>query len=129
MHVAIQEVSDLQTDLRRARWLATWLDSRFSVLGIRFGFEGIIGLIPFAGDTIGMLAGAFPIYIAHRHRLGRGVQIRMAVNLLIELLIGFTPILGDAADIWFKANLRNLALLEQAAERHAAPASREADAG
>jgi hypothetical protein len=105
---------DLQADLRRARWLANWLDARFSLLGIRFGIEGIIGVIPVVGDTLGMLAGIYPIYVAYRHRLGRAIQLRMATNLLIEWLIGIIPGIGDAADIWYKANLRNLKILEKA---------------
>ena len=105
---------DLQTDLRRARFLANWLDARFSLFGIRFGLEGIVGVIPIVGDTLGMLAGVYPIYVAHRHRLGWAVELRMAINLLIEWWIGVIPVIGDAADIWFKANLRNLKLLERA---------------
>ena len=115
--ITIANAPDLQTDLRRARFLATWLDARFSIFGIRFGLEGIVGLIPVVGDTLGMLAGIYPIYVAYRHRLGRRVIIHMAINLLIEWLIGVMPVLGDAADIWFKANLRNLRLLEIAAAR------------
>ncbi len=120
MTQAIQTITrpgspDLQIDLQRARWLANWLDSKFSIMGIRFGFEGIIGLVPGVGDTLGMLAGLYPVYVAYRHRLGRGVQIRMISNLLIEWLIGIIPWLGDIADVWFKANLRNLRLLEKAA--------------
>lgn len=107
---------DLETDLCRARFLANWLDARFSLFGIRFGLEGIVGLIPFVGDTLGMLAGIYPIYVAHRHRLGNGVMLRMAINLLIEWWIGVVPVAGDLADIWFKANLRNLRLLEHAVE-------------
>jgi hypothetical protein len=107
---------DLQADLHRARWLANWLDAKFSFMGIRFGIEGIVGIIPVFGDTLGMLAGIYPIYVAYRHRLGRGVQIRMAMNLLIEWLIGIIPFVGDAADIWYKANLRNLKILEKAAK-------------
>jgi len=111
-----QTMPDLQADLRRARWLANWLDARFSILGIRFGLEGIVGLLPVVGDTLGMLAGMYPIYLAHKHRLGRGVQLLMALNLLIEWLLGITPLVGDLADIWYKANLRNLRLLEVAAD-------------
>jgi hypothetical protein len=110
-------IADLQADLRRARWLANWLDAKFSFLGIRFGFEGIIGLVPFVGDTLGALAGIYPIYVAFRHRLGTLLMIRMALNLLIEWLIGLIPWIGDIADIWFKANLQNLKLLEKAAQR------------
>jgi hypothetical protein len=104
--------SALARDLARARWLANWLDARFSILGIRFGLEGMVGLIPVVGDTLGMLAGIYPIYVAYRHHLGKTVQIRMASNLLIEWLIGIIPFIGDAADIWYKANLRNVRLLE-----------------
>ena len=108
---------DLQTDLRRARWLANWLDAKFSLFGIRFGLEGIVGIVPVVGDTLGVVAGLFPIYIAYKHRLGWQVQLLMALNLLIEWLIGVTPVLGDVADIWYKANLRNVALLERAVSK------------
>jgi hypothetical protein len=113
----ITKAADLQADLERAKWLANWLDAKFSFMGVRFGFEGIVGLIPVVGDTLGLMAGAYPIYIAYRHRLGKSVQLKMATNLGIEWLIGVIPWIGDAADVWFKANLRNLALLEQAAVR------------
>ena len=42
--------ANLETDLARARWLANWLDTRFSFMGFRFGLEGLLGLIPLAGD-------------------------------------------------------------------------------
>jgi hypothetical protein len=105
--------ADLQADLRRARWLANWLDSKFEVAGVRFGMEGIVGLIPVVGDLLGALAGLYPIYVARRHRLGRWLQARMAWNLFIEWLIGCVPFVGDAFDIAFKANLRNVRLLEK----------------
>jgi len=109
-----QAAPDLETDLARARWLANWLDAKFQVAGIRFGLDGIVGLVPVIGDTLGVLAGLYPIYVARRHHLGRRVRAQMATNLLIEWLIGITPVVGDAADVWFKANLRNLKLLERA---------------
>jgi hypothetical protein len=105
----------LDRDIRRARWLANWLDSKFSILGFRFGIEGVIGFVPVVGDTLGAVAGFYPIYVAGRHRLGKTVQAKMALNLGVEWLIGITPVVGDLADAWFKANLRNLKLLEEAA--------------
>ncbi len=107
---------DLEADLCRARWLANWLDTKFELFGIRFGLEGIVGLIPIVGDTLGLLAGLYPIYVARRHNLGRALRVRMALNLGIEWLLGVTPLIGDAADIWYKANIRNLKLLERAVE-------------
>jgi hypothetical protein len=113
--IRVPGAADLQTDLQRARWLANWLDAKFSFMGIRFGFEGIIGLVPVVGDTLGLVAGLYPIYVANRHHLGKSVQVRMGANLALEWAVGMVPWVGDAADVWFKANLRNLKLLEEAA--------------
>lgn len=111
----IQAAPDLETDLRRARILANWLDTKFEIAGFRFGLDGIVGLIPVVGDTLGVVAGLYPLYVARRHNLGRRVRVQMGLNLLIDWLAGLVPIVGDASDVWFKANIRNLALLERAA--------------
>ena len=108
---------DLQADLRRARKIADWLDTKFNVAGVRFGLEALLGLVPVVGDTVGALAGMYPIYVANRHRLGKAVQARMALNLAIEFGAGAIPWLGDAIDVAFKANIRNVRLLESAAAR------------
>lgn len=107
-------VPDVEADLRRARWLANWLDTKFQVAGIRFGLDGIVGLVPVVGDTLGLLAGLYPLYVARRHRRGRMVIVRMLGNLLLEWVVGMVPFVGDAFDIAFKANLRNVRLLEKA---------------
>lgn len=109
--------ADLDTDLARAARLATWLDTKFSFLGFRFGLEGLLGLIPLVGDLLGALAGLFPFYVASRHRLGKSVQVRMGLNLLLEFFVGLIPWVGDAFDIGFKANVRNVRLLEKAAAK------------
>lgn len=114
--------TDLAGDVRRVRWLANWLDAKFEVAGIRFGVEGIVGLIPVVGDLLGALAGIYPIVVARRHRLGRGLELRMALNLLLEWAVGLVPFVGDAFDVFFKANLRNLRLLERAIEKRQARA-------
>src|SRR3954453_13939955 len=91
---------DLEADLRRARLLADWLDTKFKIFGVRFGLEGIVGMVPVVGDPLGLLAGLYPVYGAKRHHLGRRVRVQMGANLLIEWLIGVTPVVGDAADVW-----------------------------
>src|SRR4029079_12644426 len=52
---------DLATDIERVRRLAGWMDTRFSVAGIRFGLDGLIGLLPVAGDTVTALIGLYPL--------------------------------------------------------------------
>src|SRR5262245_37726493 len=81
MRVKAVAMPDLETDLARARWLANWLDAKFQIAGVRFGLEGIVGLIPVVGDTLGVVAGLYPIYVARRHHLGRRVRMQMALNL------------------------------------------------
>jgi uncharacterized protein DUF4112 len=100
------------------RW-AVLLDSRFRVPGtsIRFGLDAIVGLIPGIGDISTPVFAALLLLQAVRMRLPLVVQARMVFNAALDMLMGLVPILGDLADIGWKANLRNLALLE----RHARP--------
>jgi len=109
---------DLQADLKRARQLAELLDSQFSLAGFKFGLDPIIGLVPAVGDFVTTLAGLYPIWVAQRHGVGKLVRGRMLANLAIDFLVGSVPVLGDLFDAGFKANLKNVELLERAvAER------------
>ncbi len=107
----------LETDLYRARALAHLLDSKFNVAGFKFGLNGIVGLLPIAGDTVTTAAGVYPIFVAWKHGLGGGAMGRMAANLGIQWAIGLIPWVGDYAETVYKANLRNLKVLEAAAAR------------
>lgn len=106
--------SALEADLRRARVLATLLDAQFQVLGFKFGMDALIGLIPVAGDTIGLIAGVYPILLVRKHGLGGHVAVRMGANLLIDYFGGLIPVVGDLFDATYRANLKNFALLEKA---------------
>ena len=99
------------------------LDSQFRVPGtnIRFGLDAIIGLIPGIGDISTPIFAALLLLQGVRMRLPIVVQARMVLNAAIDMLVGFVPILGDLVDIGFKANLRNLALLERHARRGVPP--------
>jgi len=108
---------DLDADLHRARWLATLLDAQFSIGGFRCGLGPIVDLIPVAGDVIMTAVGVYPIYLARKHNLGRSVQLRMALNLALDFLIGALPVLGSIFDAAYRANLKNVNLLEKAAAR------------
>lgn len=99
------------------------LDSQFRVPGtnIRFGLDAIIGLIPGLGDISTPIFAALLLVQGVRMRLPLVVQARMVLNAAIDMALGFVPLLGDLADIGFKANLRNLALLERHASRGVPP--------
>lgn len=111
----------LEGDLRRAQKIADLLDTKFKVAGVRFGLEALLGVVPVVGDTLGVVAGLYPLYVANRHKLGKSVQAKMAANLAIEWGGGLLPWVGDFFDVAFKANIRNVRLLERAAQRVSLP--------
>ncbi len=98
---------------QRLAALANLLDSYFLVPGtrIRFGLDGLIGLIPFAGDVLGGLLSSLIVIAAWFRGAPPVLLARMLANLALGVVIGIVPILGDAFDIAWKANHRNYALL------------------
>ena len=106
---------DTAAVLARLRRLAWLVDARFGLPGtrFRFGVNSLIGLWPVAGDVV---LGALSLYIVYEaKRLGAPPALlgQMLANVAIEVAGGAVPILGDVFDMAFKANLRNLALLER----------------
>lgn len=95
--------------------LAEWLDSRFTIPGtnIRFGLDPIISLIPGAGDWIAGMISTYFILLGVRADLAPSVLIRMGYNILLDVVIGAIPLLGDLFDVGWKANTRNAELLEE----------------
>jgi hypothetical protein len=89
------------------------LDDWFRLPGtsIRFGLDGIIGLIPGLGDVLAGLASCIIIVAAWFRGVPYVGLIRMVVNLGIDVIIGAIPFIGDVFDIAWKANRRNYALL------------------
>ena len=77
---------------------------------LRFGLDGLLGLLPGIGDLATALTGSVLIAMAHRMGVPVAVLLRMAANLLIDLAIGSIPLVGDAFDFGFKAHRRNVVL-------------------
>lgn len=94
--------------------LATLLDSQFAIPGtnIRFGLDGLLGLIPGIGDTIALGLALVIVAEAVSRGVRKGVIAHMLFNVGLDWLVGLIPLLGDVFDVAFKANLRNLRLLE-----------------
>jgi hypothetical protein len=98
-----------------ARRLAWVLDDMVRIPGtsMRVGLDAIIGLLPAGGDLAGGLMSAWVIVAAHRAGAGPAVVLRMGLNILIDMVIGAVPLLGDLFDVAWKANRRNVALLDE----------------
>jgi len=91
------------------------LDTIFVFPGtrIRFGVEPIIGLIPILGDQATSLISAALLYRSVQHRLPRIALVRMALNILINGVIGMVPLIGDLFVLWYKPNIRNYRILQK----------------
>jgi len=95
--------------------IAYWMDTAFLIpgLGIRFGFDAIIGLIPGLGDLITSLISLYILAAARRYGVPRPTLLRMAFNIGVDTVVGAVPFFGDAFDVFWKANKMNVALLRR----------------
>ncbi|HEX3809973.1 MAG TPA: DUF4112 domain-containing protein [Rhizomicrobium sp.] len=102
-------------ELAHIDMLADLMDSKFRLpgTGIRFGIDSLVGLVPVAGDAIGALVS---FYIVARvwERMPPWTRTRMIWNILVDFGVGSIPVLGDAFDVAFKSNRKNVALARRA---------------
>lgn len=105
--------------LDRIRGLSYLLDNAIPIpgTGYSFGLDPIIGLLPGGGDIVGTLLSAYIVLEAARFRLSVPTMIRMVFNIVLEMVVGTVPVVGDLFDVGWKANAKNLKLLESHLER------------
>jgi hypothetical protein len=113
---------------RRIELLRRWsrlMDSAYRVPGtsIRFGWDPIVGLVPGVGDVATASFAVTILYHAYLLGVPRVVLLRMLLNILIDLAAGLVPFAGDVADVAWKSNSLNLALLERHERPGAKPTS------
>jgi hypothetical protein len=83
------------------------------VLRTRVGLDAVLGLVPVAGDLVSAGIGLFLVAQARELGASRWLQARMIGNLLADASLGAVPLAGDIADVYFRAHLRNLKLLQK----------------
>ena len=102
----------------RLRWverIARLMDSQFRLPGtrFRFGLDPLLGLLPVVGD-LGTTAVSVALLLTMlRHGASGAVVVRMALNILLDTIVGAIPILGNVFDFAYKSNERNVALLRR----------------
>jgi hypothetical protein len=95
--------------------LAHLLDSAFQIpgLNIRFGLDALLGVIPGLGDVGTSLLSLAILTEARRRGVSKFTMTRMTANVALDAAVGTIPLLGDAFDVYWKANERNVALLKR----------------
>lgn len=105
------EADEVRKNLQQLAWL---LDSSIPVPGTRLtvGIDALIGLFPVIGDLIGVALSSYILSQAAKLGAPRSVLWRMAFNIAVEGVVGIIPLAGDVFDAAFKANQRNVQLLD-----------------
>lgn len=91
------------------------LDSAFKIpgTGVRIGADSILGLIPVVGDLTGAALSGYIVLASARLGAPASTLIRMVINIAIDTVVGSVPILGDMFDAGWRANIKNVELLDQ----------------
>jgi hypothetical protein len=109
---AASTAPDSARDVRR---VAEWLDDAFTIPGTRYrvGWDAIVGLIPGAGELLTTVPALWIVMRALSLGVSNVVAARMVLNIFLDSAIGAIPVIGDLFDVAWKANRRNVALLER----------------
>jgi hypothetical protein len=110
---------NLQKDIRRLERFATAMDSRWRLpfTNIYWGYDALIGLIPILGDAFTALTSVWLINKISTYELSGWVYFKMAKNILVDLLLGLVPVIGDLLDVAYRANKKNVDLLKLELEK------------
>jgi hypothetical protein len=105
--------------LDRLDWVANLMDSAIVIPGtkITVGLDAMIGLVPGIGDTVTTVISLWMVKEAHALGAPKHIVARMIGNVAIDGLVGAVPLLGDAFDVMFRANRRNMKLLREHFEK------------
>lgn len=100
--------------LKRMRQLTRLLDNAIVIPGTkqRVGLDPLLGLVPGGGDTLSAALSGYIIIEAAMMGLPRSALTRMVINILIDTVVGSVPLFGDIFDVFSKANVRNMQIVE-----------------
>ena len=88
------------------------MDSQFKIFGINFGWDFILGLLPFYGNLVTTFISLFTVAYAAFHGVSIVVLVRMLLNISVDMFITAIPVLGNLGDIFWQANAKNYRILD-----------------
>ncbi|BDX05336.1 DUF4112 domain-containing protein [Planctobacterium marinum] len=102
-------------ELLKAQWIANITDTavRIPILNINVGLDFLIGLIPGFGDAVMTLVALRIVYLGKKLGMPKHLLRKMVRNSLLDFGLGFIPVVGDLVDLFYKANKRNVRLMER----------------
>ncbi|MFA6140547.1 MAG: DUF4112 domain-containing protein [Hyphomicrobium sp.] len=111
---------EIEAAVARVEALARIMDGIVEIPGtkVRIGVDAMLGLVPVLGDLLSQAISSYIIWEARRLGVSRFTMARMIGNSAIDTVIGIVPFVGDAFDIVFRANMKNLALLKAHLAKH-----------
>lgn len=105
---------------RRVEMMEKLLERSFVIPGTRqpVGLDAILGLVPIGGDVIAAAMSGYIVWEARNLGMTKGQIARMAGNVGFDWMIGLIPLVGDAADFFFRSNTRNLRMIRKHLDKH-----------
>lgn len=112
--------SDPQSVRARVEAMEKLLERAFVIPGtkIPFGLDSVIGLVPVLGDFVTAAMGAYMVWEARNLGMSKWQLMRMAANVGVDTALGAVPLLGDAFDLVFRSNSKNLRIIKKHLDRH-----------
>jgi hypothetical protein len=104
----------------RVTMMEKLLERSFVIPGVNFpvGLDALIGLVPVLGDIVTTAMGAYIVWEARNLGMSRWKLARMGLNVLFDTAIGVIPVVGDAADLLFRSNTKNLKIILKHIDKH-----------
>jgi len=106
--------------LRRIEIMEHLLERSMTIPGTsrKVGLDALVGLVPIVGDVVTAIMGAYIVWEASNLGLPKWKLWRMAANIAIDTGFGAIPLVGDAFDVLFRSNTRNLRIVRRHLEKH-----------
>jgi hypothetical protein len=112
--------SDPVSVRRRIEAMEHLLERSFKIPGVNYpvGLDSVAGLIPVVGDLVTAAMGAWIVWEARNLGMPKWKLWRMAGNLAFDTAVGAVPVVGDAFDLLFRSNTRNLKIVKRHLDKH-----------